>query len=206
MASEKVVLRGRRTTAASAATWAGTSTSTPPGNLYLTTGDDTNPFESSGYSPLDERTNRNPQYDAQRSAGNTNDLRGKLLRIKPQPDGTYTIPSGNLFAPGTARTRPEIYAMGFRNPFRMSVDKATGIVYLGDYGPDAGVDQLQPGAERAGGVQPHHRSRQLRLAVLHGHQHHRRDLQRVELRHQQHRRRSTTARAARPTTPSATPA
>ncbi|GAA3563377.1 lectin [Nonomuraea rosea] len=109
------------------------------GNLYLTTGDDTNPFESSGYSPLDERTGRNPQFDAQRSSGNTNDLRGKLLRIKPQPDGTYTVPTGNLFPPGTARTRPEIYAMGFRNPFRMSVDRPTGVVYLGDYGPDAGT-------------------------------------------------------------------
>ncbi|OLF14154.1 glycosyl hydrolase [Actinophytocola xinjiangensis] len=108
------------------------------GNLYLTTGDDTNPFQSDSYSPIDERTNRNPQFDAQRSSGNTNDLRGKVLRITPQADGTYTIPSGNLFAPGTANTRPEIYAMGFRNPFRMSVDKATGIVYLGDYGPDAG--------------------------------------------------------------------
>ncbi|MFI7454367.1 PQQ-dependent sugar dehydrogenase [Nonomuraea sp. NPDC049714] len=115
------------------------------GNLYLTTGDDTNPFESSGYSPLDERTNRNPQFDAQRSAANTNDLRGKLLRIKPQPDGTYTIPGGNLFPPGTAKTRPEIYAMGLRNPFRMSVDKATGIVYLGDYGPDAGVTSSSRG-------------------------------------------------------------
>ncbi|MFI6989544.1 carbohydrate-binding protein [Nonomuraea wenchangensis] len=115
------------------------------GNLYLTTGDDTNPFESSGYSPLDERTDRNPQFDAQRSAANTNDLRGKLLRIKPQPDGTYTIPSGNMFAPGTAKTRPEIYAMGFRNPFRMSVDKATGVVYLGDYGPDAGVTNSSRG-------------------------------------------------------------
>jgi glucose/arabinose dehydrogenase len=109
------------------------------GNLYLTTGDDTNPFVSDGYSPLDERTSRNPQFDAQRTAGNTNDLRGKLLRIKPQPDGTYTIPSGNLFAPGTAQTKPEIYAMGFRNPFRMNVDKQTGVVYLGDYGPDAGT-------------------------------------------------------------------
>ncbi|WP_214409145.1 carbohydrate-binding protein [Sphaerisporangium fuscum] len=115
------------------------------GNLYLTTGDDTNPFESNAYSPLDERTDRNPQFDAQRSSGNTNDLRGKVLRIKPQPDGTYTIPSGNLFPPGTARTRPEIYAMGFRNPFRMSVDKATGIVYLGDYGPDAGVSDPDRG-------------------------------------------------------------
>ncbi|GAA3170543.1 PQQ-dependent sugar dehydrogenase [Nonomuraea salmonea] len=115
------------------------------GNLYLTTGDDTNPFESSGYSPLDERTNRNPQYDAQRSAANTNDLRGKLLRITPQPDGSYTIPGGNMFPPGTANTRPEIYAMGFRNPFRMSVDKATGVVYLGDYGPDAGVTNSSRG-------------------------------------------------------------
>src|SRR5690606_8123259 len=115
------------------------------GNLYLTTGDDTNPFESGGYSPLDERTNRNPQYDAQRSSANTNDLRGKLLRIHPEPDGTYTIPAGNLFAPGTARTRPEIYAMGFRNPFRMSVDKATGTVYVGDYGPDAGTASASRG-------------------------------------------------------------
>ncbi|MYZ34878.1 carbohydrate-binding protein, partial [Streptomyces sp. SID4917] len=108
------------------------------GNLYLTTGDDTNPFESAGYAPIDERTDRNPQFDAQRSSGNTNDLRGKVLRIKPTAAGGYTVPAGNLFAPGTANTRPEIYAMGFRNPFRMSVDKATGIVYLGDYGPDAG--------------------------------------------------------------------
>ncbi|WP_067508375.1 PQQ-dependent sugar dehydrogenase [Actinoplanes sp. TFC3] len=109
------------------------------GNLYLSTGDDSNPFDSAGYSPLDERRDRNPAYDAQRSAGNTNDLRGKVLRIKVQADGSYTTPQGNLFAPGTAGTRPEIYAMGFRNPFRMSVDKATGVVYLGDYGPDAGV-------------------------------------------------------------------
>ncbi|MGW3330318.1 PQQ-dependent sugar dehydrogenase [Streptomyces rubiginosohelvolus] len=109
------------------------------GNLYLTTGDDTNPFESAGYAPIDERLDRNPQFDAQRSSGNTNDLRGKLLRIKPTADGGYTVPAGNLFAPGTAGTRPEIYAMGFRNPFRMSVDKKSGAVYIGDYGPDAGT-------------------------------------------------------------------
>ncbi|MFI7342706.1 PQQ-dependent sugar dehydrogenase [Streptomyces sp. NPDC050085] len=108
------------------------------GNLYLTTGDDTNPFDSAGYAPLDERTDRNPQFDAQRSSGNTNDLRGKVLRIKPTAAGGYTVPAGNLFTPGTANTRPEIYAMGFRNPFRMSVDKETGVVYVGDYGPDAG--------------------------------------------------------------------
>ncbi|WP_432824725.1 PQQ-dependent sugar dehydrogenase [Dactylosporangium sp. CA-092794] len=115
------------------------------GNLYLSTGDDSNPFESNGYAPLDERTNRNPAYDAQRTAGNTNDLRGKVLRIKVNANGTYSVPAGNLFAPGTAGTRPEIYAMGFRNPFRMTVDKATGVVYLGDYGPDAGTTDANRG-------------------------------------------------------------
>ncbi|MFF7175045.1 PQQ-dependent sugar dehydrogenase [Streptomyces pseudovenezuelae] len=109
------------------------------GNLYLSTGDDSNPFQSDGFTPIDERANRNPAFDAQRSAGNTNDLRGKILRIKVNADGSYAIPDGNLFAPGTDKTRPEIYAMGFRNPFRFSVDKATGIVYVGDYGPDAGA-------------------------------------------------------------------
>ncbi|WP_327233533.1 ThuA domain-containing protein [Streptomyces sp. NBC_01317] len=109
------------------------------GNLYLSTGDDTNPFASDGYTPIDERTDRNPAFDAQRSSGNTNDLRGKVLRIKVAEDGSYTIPEGNLFAPGTEKARPEIYAMGFRNPFRINVDQKTGIVYVGDYGPDAGA-------------------------------------------------------------------
>ncbi|MFK4106675.1 PQQ-dependent sugar dehydrogenase [Streptomyces sp. NPDC019531] len=109
------------------------------GNLYLSTGDDSNPFQSDGFTPIDERANRNPVFDAQRTSGNTNDLRGKLLRIKVNADGSYAIPDGNLFAPGTDRTRPEIYAMGFRNPFRFSVDKETGIVHVGDYGPDAGA-------------------------------------------------------------------
>jgi glucose/arabinose dehydrogenase len=109
------------------------------GNLYLSTGDDSNPFQSDGFTPIDERSDRNPAFDAQRTSGNTNDLRGKILRIKVNADGSYSIPEGNLFAPGTDKTRPEIYAMGFRNPFRFSVDKKTGILYVGDYGPDAGA-------------------------------------------------------------------
>ncbi|MFJ2715628.1 ThuA domain-containing protein [Streptomyces sp. NPDC087437] len=108
------------------------------GNLYLSTGDDSNPFASDGYTPIDERSTRNPAFDAQRTSGNTNDLRGKILRIKVKPDGSYDIPEGNLFAPGTPKTRPEIYAMGFRNPFRFSIDKPTGAIYIGEYGPDAG--------------------------------------------------------------------
>jgi glucose/arabinose dehydrogenase len=113
------------------------------GNLFLSTGDDTNPFSSDGSTPIDERSGREA-YDAQRTSANTNDLRGKLLRIKVNANGTYSIPAGNLFAPGTAKTRPEIYAMGFRNPFRMGVDKATGIVYLGEYGPDGGPADRGP--------------------------------------------------------------
>ncbi|MFH9611072.1 ThuA domain-containing protein [Streptomyces sp. NPDC017448] len=115
------------------------------GNLYLSTGDDTNPFASDGFTPIDERPGRNPAFDARRTSGNTNDLRGKILRIKVAEDGSYTIPEGNLFKPGTDKTRPEIYAMGFRNPFRFSVDKATGILYVGDYGPDAGAADPQRG-------------------------------------------------------------
>jgi glucose/arabinose dehydrogenase/type 1 glutamine amidotransferase/PKD repeat protein len=108
------------------------------GNLYLSTGDDTNPFESDGSAPIDERPNRNPAFDAQRSSANTDDLRGKILRIKPHPsDPRYTVPAGNLFKSGGRR---EIYAMGFRNPFRIAVDKETGLVYVGDYGPDGAAD------------------------------------------------------------------
>ncbi|WP_440901668.1 ThuA domain-containing protein, partial [Actinosynnema sp.] len=55
------------------------------GNLFIATGDNVNPFESQGYTPIDERPNR-AAYDAQGTSGNTNDLRGKVLRITPQDD------------------------------------------------------------------------------------------------------------------------
>jgi cytochrome c len=106
------------------------------GNLILSTGDDTNPFESDGYTPIDERPDRNPAFDAQRTAANTNDLRGKILRIRPGQRGGYSIPAGNLFAPGTAQTRPEIYAMGLRNPFRIEINRETDDIYVADYSPD----------------------------------------------------------------------
>ncbi|RIV24098.1 PKD domain-containing protein [Fibrisoma montanum] len=114
------------------------------GNLYLSTGDNTNPFPSNGYAPIDERPDH-LTLDAQRSAANTNDLRGKVLRIKPQPDGTYTIPDGNLFPKGTespdrALTRPEIYTMGLRNPYRIAVNPRSSVLYWGEIGPDAGKD------------------------------------------------------------------
>jgi cytochrome c len=104
------------------------------GNLFIGLGDNSDPFQSDGYAPLDDRPERKP-FDAQRTAANTNDLRGKILRIKPMPDGTYTVPAGNLFPNGGGR--PEIYVMGNRNPFRLRVDRARGWLYWGEVGPDA---------------------------------------------------------------------
>ncbi len=104
------------------------------GNLLITTGDNN---AASGYF----------SSGAQASSGNTNDLRGKVLRITPTAAGGYTIPAGNLF-PADATHRPEIYAMGFRNPFRLNIDPQTGYLYLGDIGPDSSADS----AEGPGGL------------------------------------------------------
>jgi len=121
----------------------------PDGNLFITVGDNTNPFESSGYAPIDERADR-ALWDAQKSAANTNDFRGKILRITPEDNGTYSIPDGNLFPKGTANTKPEIYIMGCRNPFRPSIDSETGYLYWGDVGPDAGVGDSLRGPKGMG--------------------------------------------------------
>jgi cytochrome c len=115
--------------------------------LYVSTGDNSTPFDqpgkfaNHGFAPLDDRPGFE-QFDARRSSGNSNDLRGKILRIKINEDGSYDIPEGNLFPKGTANTRPEIYVMGNRNPYRISVDKKNGYLYWGEVGPDAGKDSL----------------------------------------------------------------
>lgn len=113
------------------------------GNLLLSTGDNT-PNDTRGYSPLDERPG-NSRHDAQRTSGNTNDLRGKILRIHPESNGTYSIPEGNLFPEGTPNTRPEIYTMGNRNPWRLSIDSKTGWLYWGEVGPHGTTDSVGRG-------------------------------------------------------------
>ncbi len=110
------------------------------GNLYLTVGNNTvNP--RTGSSNLDERPGHE-NSDDQRAPGNTNDLRGKILRIHPEDDGSYTIPEGNLYPVGTDKTRPEIYTMGHRNPWRPTLDSKTGYLYWGEVGPDASIDSV----------------------------------------------------------------
>ena len=135
LASEKIVLRVpvQRDVCCHEA---GSLATDGEGNLFLSTGDNTNPFESDGFNPIDYRSGRHA-FDAARSSGNANDLRGKILRIHPEPDGGYTVPKGNLFPPGTPNTRPEIFVMGCRNPFRISVDRVTGTLSWGEVGPDA---------------------------------------------------------------------
>lgn len=109
------------------------------GNLLVSFGDNTNPF-ATPYAPIDDRPGR-ALWDARRSSANTQDLRGKIVRITPQADGSYTIPEGNLFS-DPAVGRPEIYTMGHRNPYRISVDGPTGFVYWGEVGPDARIDSV----------------------------------------------------------------
>ncbi|HET6685370.1 MAG TPA: ThuA domain-containing protein, partial [Jiangellaceae bacterium] len=115
-------------------------------NLWLVTGDDTpaGGGNSGGFSPHNDMITTTglfnaPHVDARRSAMNTNDLRGKILRIHVEDDGSYTIPEGNLFSgdeEGGGKTRPEIYAMGFRNPFRITLDE-NDVAYITDYSPDS---------------------------------------------------------------------
>lgn len=117
------------------------------GNLYVGSGDNNSSEGSSGYSG----NNWTAEYagtsfqDARRTAGNTNDLAGKIIRIHPEADGTYTIPQGNLFPPGTAGTRPEIYVMGVRNIARLQVDEEKQWLTAGWVGPDATVPDPELG-------------------------------------------------------------
>lgn len=103
------------------------------GNLFLTIGNNRGNNLS---AHTDERPGR-AAWDDQGGAANTASLEGKILRIHPEDDGSYTIPKGNLFPEGTPKTRPEIYTMGHRNAWRVTVDSQTGYVYWGEVGPDA---------------------------------------------------------------------
>jgi len=110
-----------------------------------------------------------PAGNAQR--GST--LLGKLLRIDPAPgsERPYAVPPDNPFV-GRAGWRPEIWALGLRNPYRLSFDEGNGDLWLGDVGQscweelnrltdaDAGAnlgwDHREGTAEFEGGAVPGH--------------------------------------------------
>lgn len=104
----------------------------PDGKLYISLGDNTNPFESSGYAPIDRRPGRQ-YFNALGTSSNPLDLRGKVIRINP--DGT--VPEDNPFY-GNPDYLDEIWVLGLRNPYRIHIDPVTGWVLIGDNGPDAG--------------------------------------------------------------------
>ena len=75
------------------------------------------------------------QGDPHRNGQNPDVLLGKILRLDvdtPSADGPYAIPANNPFAAGGGA--PEVWAIGLRNPWRFSFDRATGDLYIGDVG------------------------------------------------------------------------
>ncbi|MES2376077.1 MAG: PQQ-dependent sugar dehydrogenase [Bacteroidota bacterium] len=107
------------------------------GDLYFSTGDNSDAFKSL-YGPMDDSPGRE-FVNSLRTSANSMDLRGKICRIHPEENGSFSVPKGNLFK-DAKDGRPEIYVMGCRNPFRIFVDKVTDILYWGEVGPDAGRD------------------------------------------------------------------
>lgn len=89
----------------------------PDGMLYIGWGD--------GESP--QRHKENAQL--------VDRLLGKILRIHPRPAGgrPYSIPAGNPFV-GRDGARPEVFALGLRNPWRFTFDRENGDVWIGDVG------------------------------------------------------------------------
>ena len=161
----------------------------PNGDLYISTGDNTNPFASDGFTPIDERPGR-AFWDAQRTSANSNNHNGKILRIHPLPGATgapgigttYSIPAGNMFdesAPTGNQTLPEIYAMGFRNPFRITVDPTHGLGAGRQLRARRRRDRRGPRPAGQRGVRGRQAAGLLRLALLRPRQ---RPVQRLQLR------------------------
>jgi glucose/arabinose dehydrogenase len=70
--------------------------------------------------------------DPQNHAQNRDDLLGKMLRINVDSGDTYVIPDDNPFVKEGGK--PEIWALGLRNPWRFSFDRKTGDLYVADVG------------------------------------------------------------------------
>jgi len=105
----------------------------PDGYLYIGMGDG-----GSGGDPLG-------------LAQNTDNVLGKLLRIDVESGAApYDVPPGNPFV-GMAGYRPEIWALGLRNPWRFSFDRLTGDLYIGDVGQGAFEEiDVQPAGSPGG--------------------------------------------------------
>ncbi|TSJ39137.1 PQQ-dependent sugar dehydrogenase [Mucilaginibacter corticis] len=90
------------------------------------------------------------QHDQHGPIGNGQNMDtwlGKVLRINVNVDSTYSVPKDNPFV-GKAGYKPEIWAYGFRNPYRISIDKVSKKLFIGEVGQDTWeeVDILEKGA------------------------------------------------------------
>jgi glucose/arabinose dehydrogenase len=84
------------------------------------------------------------------NAQNPDVLLGKLLRISVTGTETYTVPDDNPFL-GQPDARPEIWALGVRNPWRFAFDQATGDLYIADVGQNQYEEvDFQPAASQGG--------------------------------------------------------
>ncbi|HEV7809709.1 MAG TPA: PQQ-dependent sugar dehydrogenase, partial [Candidatus Limnocylindrales bacterium] len=92
--------------------------------------------------------------DPQGNGQSTKTLLAKILRIDvdhPSADRPYGIPTDNPFADG-AGGLPEIWLTGLRNPWRMSFDRATGDLWIGDVGQGSWEEVDVQRAKVAGGT------------------------------------------------------
>jgi len=102
-------------------------------------------FGADGYLYIAMGDDLTPEH-----AQDLTDLRGSILRIDvdtPSPPLLYGIPPDNPFAGNASGYREEIYAYGFRNPWRFSFDDATGQLWAADVGEDTyeELDIVEPG-------------------------------------------------------------
>jgi glucose/arabinose dehydrogenase len=116
--SKKVLLTYAQPEANHNGGWVGFGTD---GFLYISTGDG---------------GGGNDQHGTIGNGQDRGSLLGKILRIDPDQGDPYAIPTGNPFA-GVAGQREEIWAFGLRNPWRCSVDRSTGDLWIGDVGQGA---------------------------------------------------------------------
>ncbi len=91
-------------------------------------------FGNDGYLYMSSGDDAYLDYTRARQAAQTNNLFGKILRIDVNSGTPYSIPPSNPFASGGGS--PEVYAYGFRNPWRFSFDKTTGDLWEADVGED----------------------------------------------------------------------
>ena len=88
--------------------------------------------------------------DPLNNAQNRNQLLGKMLRIDVDSATPYGIPPTNPFV-GQSGVRPEIWALGLRNPWRFSFDRVTGDLWIADVGQgDVEEVDFQPASSRGG--------------------------------------------------------